>query len=301
MIIKERTKPISYKVLESLNTRLALSSSLRSQYDNQVKGFEGELAFDQLFEKLEVPGLLINDLLLNTRDTHYQIDALHVTDHHLTLYEIKNYSGSYHYKDNQIFSESDYVIQNPLSQVERKRIYLHNLLKNLGYNISLSAYVVFINPNFYLYSFPKTDAVLFAGQLQSHFELLAEKYQTDSQKNLTLAKILIGLHDDTYYPTNFPTYTFEELKKGITCPTCHSFSSIYTRQTRKCTDCDYTEKTAMAIYRTIEEFKVLFPSRPLTKRVLYQWCGDEVSSSRIQSVLKTNYKLNHVGRSSYYS
>lgn len=300
MIIKERTKPISYKVLESLNTRMTLSASVKVQYNNQIKGFEGELAFDQLYKKLEVPGLLINDLLLSTRDTHYQIDALHVTDHQLTIYEIKNYTGSYHYRDSQIFSETDYVIQNPISQVERKRIYLHNLLKNLGYNVSLSAYVVFINPDFYLYSFPKTESVLFAGQLQSHFELLAEKYQTNSQENLTLAKTLIELHDETYYPTNFQAYSFEELKKGITCPRCHSFSRVTTRQTRRCTDCGFNEKTTKAIYRSIEEFRVLFPNRPLTKRILHHWCGDDVSSSCIQSVLKANYKLHHAGRSSYY-
>ncbi|OJF94677.1 hypothetical protein [Alkalibacterium sp. 20] len=69
MILKERTKSVSHLVLESLNHHTALSSVERSQYENQVKGFTGNLKFDRLLEEAQLSGLIINDLLLNTRDT----------------------------------------------------------------------------------------------------------------------------------------------------------------------------------------------------------------------------------------
>ncbi|GEK89680.1 Nuclease-related domain-containing protein [Alkalibacterium putridalgicola] len=297
MILKERTKSVTHRILESLDHRTTLSPSEKIQYDNQIKGYAGELEFDNKLKDARVPGILISDLLLSTKDTSYQIDSLLITDTRIYLYEIKNYTGSYHYKDGDIYSDSGHLIQSPVNQVERKRAYLHNLLLNNGYHIEIIAHVVYITPNFYIYSLPKTSSILFVGQLTSHFESLSSHQEN---KNLKLANTLIALHDASYRPTNLPNYLLTELKNGTMCSKCFSFAYTTSRQCRTCSKCGYRENSAEVIHRSIEEFRLLFPEKPVTKKGIYDWCGKDWSESRIKRVLKKHYQLHSSSRSSYY-
>lgn len=301
MIIKDRSKSLSHCILESLYARDNLSSTARIKYESQKKGLEGELEFDHLIQEANLPGLIICDLLLSTKDTHFQIDALYITDGHIYLYEIKNYSGSQNYKDGFIYSESGYAVQNPIAQVERKQSYLHNLILNMGHQIELSSYVIFINAEFYLYSFPETPQVIFSGQIQNHFSQLSKNSRKVSSKTQTLSNRLLSMHVHDYRPTNLPDYTFYRLKKGIYCPNCLKYDCHTTRQFRICPHCNNKEKSAEAIKRTLREFRRLFPNEKLTRKIANEWCGLELPSNRIKSALVKNFELHHSGRSSYYT
>ena len=105
IIVKDRSKSVSYRVMESLNYRTDLSLSEIRIYQNQVKGFEGEQCFDEIMTFHNPRGFVINDLLIGTQETFYQIDSLLITSDHIYLYEVKNYSGSYYYKDGVIHSK----------------------------------------------------------------------------------------------------------------------------------------------------------------------------------------------------
>ena len=133
MILKERSKSVSHRVLDSLNYRMALSHAEKMQYENVIKGFNGELAFDRILNESAISGLIINDLLLSARDTFYQIDSLLITDETIYLYEVKNYRGTYVYKDNSLYASSGHAVQDPVAQADRKRAYLHNLLLKLPF------------------------------------------------------------------------------------------------------------------------------------------------------------------------
>ncbi|GEK91013.1 nuclease-related domain-containing protein [Alkalibacterium kapii] len=212
MILKERSKSISHRILEALNNRMTLSGGELVQYANQIKGFEGEKMFDHILNESGIDALFINDLLLITRDTFYQIDSLVITDEKIYLYEVKNFSGTFVYKDNGLYSTSGHAIQDPVAQAERKRSYLYNLLIQLGYSIDIEVHVVFINPECYIYDLSKKDTILFAGQLAGYFKDLADTLPKQSNKNLALAKQLIARHNSMYRPTNLPAYSFDQLR-----------------------------------------------------------------------------------------
>lgn len=303
MIIKERKKSNQYRILESLYHRMELSFSEKSQYENQIKGFNGEIAFDACLSNSSISSqsLIINDLLLKTLDTHYQIDSLLITDDHIYLYEVKNYSGSYYYKDGSIYSESGHVLQSHLAQADRKKAYLYNLLLKSNHQTEISSYVVYINPECYMYSLPKNDSFIFSGQLPTHFKNLTSHTPSYSAKTQIWADELVRLHHENYYSTNLPDYDFDTLKKGIYCSECFSFRYESTRQYRMCTVCGCREKIADAILRNIEEFRLLFPDTHLTKRLIHEWCGNDWSKSRIQDSLKTHYHRHYAGRGTYYS
>ncbi|MGN7297806.1 hypothetical protein [Ferdinandcohnia sp. SAFN-114] len=64
MIIKKRTIPFELLLLRSIQARM-------NQIITLEKGYHGEKMFDQKLEKLSVECLIINDLLLETANTHY--------------------------------------------------------------------------------------------------------------------------------------------------------------------------------------------------------------------------------------
>lgn len=303
MLIKERTKSTTHLVLESLNSRMNLSFEDAMNYQNQIKGWEGECFFDQLINHPHQTGLIINDLLLKTKNTYYQIDSLFISNQELTIYEIKNYSGKYTIKDGMLFAESGHFIQNPLAQVERKKAYLHNLLLNMGYQYTVSAYVAYVNPEFYIYEMPPNESILFYGQLKKHFQQLPQKNEKKwmSNQNFKVANYLVSQHQDNYPSNNLPEYSFKELRKGLFCPKCFSFKATNTRQNRICASCGYKEKIADAIYRGVLEFKLLFPEMKITVQNIEVWCGNTYANSRIQVLLTKKFNKFGKGPGTYYT
>ena len=300
MLIKPRKKSISHLILESLYYRKILSFQDKKRYENQVKGFNGEQQFDHFINHSQQQGFVVNDLFLSSKETNYQFDSILILNKQVNIYEVKNYTGVYRYEDGALFSKTGYSLQDPISQVNRKKSYLHNKLLTEGYPYKMNAYVVFINPDFYIYKLPPTDSILFAGQLERHFNEVTRSTQSVGAHDKNLAQSLINQHNENYRPNNLPSYHFKELKKGILCGNCFSFDSTDTRQTRICASCGYKEKITDAIYRSVLEFQVLFPEIPITVSTIYEWCGGVYTIARIRRLLNKKMTKHSNGPMTYY-
>ena len=300
MIIKKRTKPLMLQILESLNYRTVLSTSEKKDYYNQLKGYNGELQFDNYLEKLQFDCLVINDLLLTERGKMVQIDALILMGDTIYLYEVKNYSGSYDYKEDGLYAQSDFVITDPLTQIHNSQPLLYNLVRKLGHKMEIRSQVVFIDPNFYLYQLPRDKPFLFAHQLSRYFDYMKKKQTSIKQTNTRLATQLSDLHITNYRPSFLPEYDFSTIKKGTFCPKCFSFEYKNTRNNRLCSSCGHRETITEAIKRSSEEFHRLFPELKVTKHLIYEWCGGMYSEQRIQRVLSSNYVSHGNYKSTYY-
>lgn len=301
MNLKERIKSVTYLILESLNYRMNLAATEKAKYENQVKGFDGEEQFDFHMSESHQSGVVLNDLVLNYRDTVFQIDSLLITNEAVYLYEVKNYAGSYYYKEDSFFTESEYKILNPLRQVDRSATYLHNVMLRLGYHLPIYPIIVFIHPEFTLYSSIPNKLFLFSNQLPKHLNSLASQNFLIKPDHMELAHQLKELHNENYRPDNLPIYIFDHLKKGIICPICFSIRYTTTRQNYFCTACGYKETNRQAIERSIKEFKVLFPDLMLTTTRIYQWCGEIYSRQHIRIILKKNYQSQLSRHMTYYS
>lgn len=301
MILKERTKSVTHRILESLHYRIDLPNKEKKNYENQIKGLAGEKQFDVYMNQSHQSGLLLNDLVLTHRDTVFQIDALLITTDAVYLYEVKNYSGSYFYREESFFTESGYKILNPLRQIDRSVTFLHNVMLSLGYRLPIHPLVIFIDPEFYLYTLLPNKLFLFSNQLPKHLNTLSNQKSLTTDKQLELGKKLNELHNENYRPDNLPVYSFDQLQKGILCPICFSTNYRNTRQTYFCAACDHKETIASAIERSITEFRLLFPDSLLTTNRIFEWCGAIYSKERIRVVLKTNYHRHLSRQMTYYS
>nr|WP_304217682.1 nuclease-related domain-containing protein [Fredinandcohnia onubensis] len=95
MIIKKRTEPLELQLLKSNRARKKLPEKIENQIITLEKGFIGETMFDQRMESLSLDSLTINDLLLETNSTHYQIDSLFISPPKIHIFEVKNFEGDY--------------------------------------------------------------------------------------------------------------------------------------------------------------------------------------------------------------
>ena len=187
MIIKKRTIPFELLLLRSIQARM-------NQIITLEKGYHGEKMFDQKLEKLSVECLIINDLLLETANTHYLIDSHLVSPPKIHIFEVKNFEGDFLIEDNRMRLISGKEIKNPLIQLSRTESLFRQLLQQLGYNQKVEAHLVFINPEFYLYGASPDLPIIFPSQLGRFMNQLNSQFFKLAGKHHALAEKLMELH-----------------------------------------------------------------------------------------------------------
>lgn len=122
---------------------------------------------------------------------------------------------------------------------------------------------------------------------------------TDQHQNF--AHKLITLHEDKYPQSKVPKYSYEEIKKRIQCPSCHSLVTFTKGNYCYRSECGETEKVEVVIIRSANEYRLLlFPEEIITTGRIFDWCGGKISKQRIKRVLIKKYRLVNKYRFSYY-
>lgn len=301
MIFKPRIESAELRIFRSLNFRMDLSDKDASYYWQLEKGYIGELMFDAWSEDLSTNCLILNDLLLEFNSSAFQIDSLLISQSTIYLFEVKNFEGDYYLDKKRWYSFSGSEIKDPVPQLERCESLLRRYLQSLGYQFTIVPYLVFINPHFTLYQAPLNQSFVFSTQLTSFLNKMNSKIGSSSVngKHTKLAQQLVAAHQTTSRYSHVPDYSYEPLKKGITCAKCHKFIVDFSGKTLICS-CGNIEDVQSAILRSVEEFKLLFPDRNVTTNAIHEWCGGTPSKKIIRKILLIEFNLIEKGRSSYY-
>lgn len=299
MPFKSRTKSDELKILSYLNTRMKLPENYQQRYLSLKKGFEGEVMFDLLTEKLQCDCLILNDLLLKVNHTTFQIDTLIIKDS-LHVFEVKNYKGDYYYEADNFYPKSGTEILNPLDQLKRCESLLRQLLQKNSFNFPTEARLVFINPEFTLYQAPKKKPIIYPTQLKSFMKNFDSTPSKLTSRHRKLARLLVSLHITKSAFTQVPTYEYDFLKKGSTCKDCNSFSISFERKKLVCDDCGCQEDLESAVLRSVKELRILFPGMKITTNVVFEWCGVIDSRKKISRILKKHFNVKGYGQWSYY-
>ncbi|MBV7505939.1 NERD domain-containing protein [Bacillus sp. sid0103] len=301
MLLKSRSESVELKIMRSLSIQSNLSPKERKYYFKLEKGYQGELMFDLLTEKLQSDMLVINDLCLEMNDTMFQIDTVIIAQDTIYPFEVKNYTGNYFYDSEGFHKISGPDITNPLDQIKRCKLLLRQLLHNLGYKISIEPFVIFINPEFTLYQAPLNQPIIYPTQINGfmkEFDMTPSKLNDRHKK---LADRLISLHsNESPYSSRLPTYEYRKLTKGIVHTKCDSFMVSGGEKVVVCEKCGDVEDIESAVLRCVEELKFLFPDLKITTGLVYEWCKVIKSKKMIRRILMNNYKAIGYGRWFYY-
>ncbi|MGX6442505.1 nuclease-related domain-containing protein [Neobacillus sp. K501] len=300
MAFKNRTEPKKLKILRSLNTRKELNPEEKRYYLSQEKGYEGEVKFDLMTEKLESGLLILNDLLLSVNHTKFQIDSMIISPEKLYPCEVKNFEGDYEDKSGRLHIKNGPEIKDPLKQVERSESLLRQYLQKIGYSFPIEPYLVYVNPEFTLYQAPLNDTIIFPTQinrLMKKFNLLPGKV---NERQRRLAQRFVADHIIESPYDQIQPYNYGELCNGMTCSKCHSFSVSYGGKYLVCSNCGCVEKIEDAVVRSVEELKLLFPDMRITTKLVYEWCKIFSSKRMISRILKLHYSAVGMKNHRYY-
>lgn len=297
MIFKQRSEPLELVLNRFLKARINFSENDQKHFWTLSKGYEGEVRSDIWLLNLTDNWLILHDLFLEYNQSIFQIDTLIIAYEKIYLLDVKNFEGDYVIKDNKWYNPGCVPQKNPLHQLERCETLLNKLLQELGYHFTIESYLIFNNPEFHLYIPSIEPAIIFPSQLNRFLKKLNSKPAKLNKKHFQLAKQLDGLHKiESPYP-KLPPYSFEKIKKGMTCCNCNTFLAD---GILKCKNCGFVEDVKAAVLRSVKEFTLLFPDRKITTNDIYEWCGGIKSKKAIRRILAKNFELVRHSRSSYY-
>jgi hypothetical protein len=300
MIIKERSEPKELMILRILNARMELSSKDLNHFLNLEKGFIGEKKFDKLIENLSNDWLILNDLLLEFNTTFFQIDSVLIAQDTIYLIDVKNYEGDYYIDGDWWYTISGNEIKNPLDQLMRSESLFRRYLRNLGFNTTIEARLVFVNPEFHLYQSTPNQPIIFPTQLNRFLNKINKMSAKLTNRHMKLAEHLISKHINNSPFSLKPNYNYGQLKKGITCRSFHSFMELVQEDKLVCRKCGSTEDLDSAVLRSVGEYTLLFPDRKITSKDIYEWCGGVKSTKALRRILSIKYKLKGHGKYSYF-
>ena len=275
--------------LRFLNTRMMLAPKEKRYYLKLEKGYQGELMFDQLTQKLQNDLYIINDLCLESNNSEFQIDTLIIAQETIYPFEVKNYEGDYFYESGNFYSLlSKDEIKNPLDQLKRSKSLLCPLLKKMGNNIPVEGFVTFVNPVFTLYQAPINAPIIYPSQLKRFMKKLDQTPSKLNGRHKRLADQLISLHQNESRYARIQSYEYEQLKKGIICPKCFSFMMSIGEKKLVCEKCLVEESVDSGVLRSVKELVQLFPDRKITTNGIHDWCGVISSRKVIRRILLQN-------------
>lgn len=285
-----------------LFARMNLSTQEKQQYIRLLKGHEGEKQFYQLIKNNHTTNsIFLHDLLLQSNNSLFQIDHILIHAQTIFSFEVKNYEGEFIIENGNWYVKSTkQEIRNPLNQLNKSDYLLRQLVKNLGYNLPVKSYLVFINRDFTLYQLPPNLPILLRSQLNRFIQFLNKSHVPLKQEHHQLAQDLkkVQITDSSF--EKLPDYDFKQLRKGITCPECYMFLSRERQSFLLCDNCGYTETLEKGILRNVFEFHLLFPDMKITTNVIYEWCHIFRSPRTIRKVLSKHFIFIQNGPYSYY-
>lgn len=303
MLIKQRSEPLELTILKTLNARSVLNAADSVNFHNLDKGYRGEIMFDEYMKEVSNENnLILNDLLLEYKNTIFQIDSLFQFSNTLHLFEVKNFEGDFIIDDEKWYAigSGRKEIKNPLLQLKRTESLLRQLLQELGSPFPIEAHLVFINPNFQAYQAPADQPIIFPSQLSRFREKLKSRSAVLKASNRKLAKQLLSLHMEDNPYARIPEYRYEGLEKGIVCPSCQGFYGAFKMPHLICNGCGGVEPYETAVLRSVAEIRMLFPGVKITTNLVFEWCGVFKDKKTIRRILNNNYKLINSGRTSHY-
>lgn len=301
MILKLRKEPFELRKRRLLKPRMRFSAEEESYSISLAKGYEGELRFDQLEERYSKEWIVLRDLLFEVNHSLFQIDTLIIFPDLIYVFDIKNFNEDYIIEgDKWLAGNSRREVKNPLHQLQRCETLFRRLLQEIGFSIGIRPFMMFVNPDFFLYQAPLNQPFVFPSQLIRFMNQLSLKSVKLQKRHFQLAEQLISLHIDKYPNPRAMTYSYEHLKKGPTCEKCGSLVSVSGEKLAVCPQCGHIEVLKSVLMRNVEDYAFLFPERKITTNDIFEWSGGQIVKKTIQKTLSKNLTSVSHGMHRYY-
>lgn len=269
-----------------LQGRKSFTSQEHLAYQNLRKGLKGEMDFSILLQNyLTNNYLVLYDILLEYRNTFYQLDCLLIFPQQISLIEIKHFHGNFQFKNDHFTDcNSGREFRNPLHQLKRSTIMLQELFQKLQINLALHPQLLFNHPQFTLFEAKQNTPIVLPTQIPSYLHQLNQIPGHIGQHHYKLTEQIKRLHIPMSPYERLPSFEYKHLEKGVLCRDCRGIMTLE-KMKLVCTHCTYRESLDSGVLRNTIEYNILFPSKKIQTSVIHAWCALNLSQRTISRIL----------------
>lgn len=275
------------RILAFLRHRMSLPQESLQRLSHLQKGYEGEVRFAKLLKAYLVSdAIVLYDLLLDSKGNAFQIDCVIIQERDVWHLEVKNYEGDYRMQGDAIYSmRNGYKLLNPLNQLDRGNVLLHERLRQWGYQFDVTSYLMFVHPEFALYRHDPKHPIVLYSQILRFIDTLNRKSSRLSSRHHQFARRLAESRIPEARADRLPDYDLHHLKEGIRCQACDGFLDVMKGHRLCCGKCGYTEGRDSSVMRSVVEFNMLFPDVKITTKGMWNWCAIDCSKGTMKNIL----------------
>lgn len=248
--------------------------------------YNGYIGEKQFYEEIKsCGGIKAWNIRLNLSG-EVQYDFFIIHEGYLIHIDVKNFSGRYTYRDNNFISESNYVIKDPISQLNSTHFKLKVFCEKHNLNYIVKSYVLFINETFTVSGFNGHSSILFRNDLQ---RIKASLVTEPNQADIKAMELIVSYHlNKSKNEQRIHYYPFEQLKPGLKCPSCFSFLKKFESFERKIEcSCGHKVSKKEAVHLGFETVRRL-KNDAVKSSEIAAYTG--VSESTIKQIMRNEYE-----------
>ena len=253
MLFKKRSEPLSLLGLQALIGRLPSNHNQFAIVEEDLRrrkaGFGGELNFDKHINEFRptYPFGLLHDICLLYNGIYFQMDSVLILPDQIIIFEIKNLGGKLTVKANptqfiQEIKGERKIIQSPITELERKMIFLDRWLKERGIKVPITGMIGLAYTNELVIEEETNVEISFTHEIPIRlYNLLVTDELLSRDKINKIAREIADSHME-YNP--FPlTKTLkiakEDIMTGVICPQCKRIGMQWHLKKWHCPGCSY--------------------------------------------------------------
>ena len=233
-------------------------------------GFYGERDYDKhLTEyKPRYPHAILHDVCLKQDGVYFQMDSLLVTQAFIVITEVKNFGGKIVVKSNPTQFILEYptgerkVMKNPIAEIERKKFFLNEWLRQRKIKIPIIGMVALAFTNELIMEHPPETKILFTYEVPSYLRTLpidVEKLSNDEIKNLAFEFRKNHQEYNPFPMTKTLNMTKSDIIPGVICPACQHRGMHWERRRWRCKKCNHAGSNCH--FATLADWKWLISNQ----------------------------------------
>ena len=299
MYLNDRNTTAELLHYRALSRRMVLNGEDARDLKIYESGFFGECLYDKIFDEVGHDNLYVfRDIYLAAGKSGAQYDSIIISNDAITVNEIKNYSGEYHFKNGRLIRSGEVVPDNPFTQVDRAVGKLYRICRNAKISTEIKSKVIFPNDDFRLYSEDNSiwKNIVIRMDMKKYFRQFKDSYNTEKAERL-VSLIRGQIAENPYFNGSS---NVSRIRKGLYCGACGSFELEKGRFQLTCVKCGTIESNETHLLRAMSDHKFLFYNHPMTKRSVLELIDNQLHKITVLRALQKHCNVDSKGRQTSY-
>lgn len=285
-----REKSHELQWLEILFNRNGLTEKEIEHYQRLLRGFQGEVEFDKLFDLLfDKKVQFLNDITIRYKNNTAQLDKLFCINHTLFIVDMKYYRGHYVYEKDTWKAGQTILSHNIFEQLRRAVRIVEAILYEANIELVVEGVLVFMNPESTIEIIDKVKEKHFLYEDTPKWFLdLRRSMNRTTHTNWT--KIIKNFSIASYKTKQTCSQEqFAKMTKGIMCCQCGDFQLKMKKTIFICSCCGQIEVKETAYVRSICEYGLLLHDKTISKRGVREFLGEEKPDGYLRRILRKHF------------